>query len=179
MLCALALWLITGGWAPPFAYRTGYTPLRNIVARVPFKKPEPQRTLEARERAQREVRSVYEQDKEPLVQLQARLMNEVARVLKVQSLAELDDGVWEQFFTAPTGSAAAPSPAEQEEHFEKFRQALSAPDAVKELDKAVGRCIETVGRSRAAQGAAARAGKGEPDRNRRFSQRAARRPAYQ
>ncbi len=130
----MVLWLITGGWGPPFAYRTGYTPLRNIVARVPFKKLEPQRTLEARDRAQREVRSVYEQDKEPLVQLQALLRTKSARVLKVQSLAELDDGVWEQFFAAATTSTAAPSPAEQEEHFQKFREALAAPDAVKELE---------------------------------------------
>ena len=38
---ALVLWMITGGWAPPLAYRTGYTPLRNIMARVHFDKPEP------------------------------------------------------------------------------------------------------------------------------------------
>ena len=120
-VCALVLWMITGGWAPPLSYRTGYTPLRNIVARVHFEKPEPQRTQEARERAQREVRFVYEQDKEPLVQLRAGLMNQVSRILKVQSLAELEDGVWQEFFASPTPDKPALPPAEQEQHFQAFR----------------------------------------------------------
>jgi cyclic-di-AMP phosphodiesterase PgpH len=141
-ICALVLWLITGGWAPPFSYRTGYTPLRNIVARVPFKKPEPQRTLEARERAQREVRFVYEQDREPLVQLRAGLLNEVSRILKVQSLAELEDGVWQEFFVSSTPEQPALSPIEQEQQFQQFRDALSAPDALKQLDRAVADALE-------------------------------------
>ena len=39
------------GWDPPFAYRTGYTPPRDIVARVPFSKPNPGATASAREQA--------------------------------------------------------------------------------------------------------------------------------
>jgi hypothetical protein len=35
---ALLLWLITAGWAPPFAYRPGFIPPRNIYARVKFER---------------------------------------------------------------------------------------------------------------------------------------------
>ncbi len=113
------------------------TPLRNIVARVHFQKPDPQRTSEAQERAQREVRSVYEQDKEPLVQLRAGLQNQVARVLKVQSLAELDDGVWQEFFAAPKPEDAPPPGRGGEQHFQAFREALTGEGALKKLEKAV------------------------------------------
>jgi putative nucleotidyltransferase with HDIG domain len=141
-VCALVLWMITGGWAPPLSYRTGYTPLRNIVARVHFEKPEPQRTQEAHERAQREVRFVYEQDIEPLVQLRAGLMNQVSRILKVQSLAELEEGVWQEFFAAPTPDKAALLPAEQEQHFQEFRAALSTPEALAHLEKSVADALQ-------------------------------------
>ena len=137
VLTALALWLITGGWAPPLSYRTDYTPLRNIVARVAFKKPDPQSTAEAKERARRGAKSVFEQDKGPLVQLRAGLQNQVERVLKVQSLAELEDGVWQEFFAA-SKPEAPPRPREDEEqHFQAFREGLVGKDALKTLEKAV------------------------------------------
>ena len=34
---ALVMWCILGGWAPPFPYRLGYTPTRDIDAKVSFK----------------------------------------------------------------------------------------------------------------------------------------------
>ena len=51
MLTAVALWAITGSWAPPFAYRTGYVPPRDIVAKVVFTKADPQATRDAQEKA--------------------------------------------------------------------------------------------------------------------------------
>src|SRR5882762_5223181 len=66
---AATLWAITGSWAPPLGYRTLYTPPRNIVAKVAFRKPDPDGTERAREEAKRTVRYVYEQDTGPLEQL--------------------------------------------------------------------------------------------------------------
>ncbi len=137
VLTALALWVITGGWAPPLAYRSDFTPLRNIVARVPFKKPDPQRTSEAKERARREARSVFEQDKGPLVQLRAGLQNQVERVLKVQNLAELEDGVWREFFINSKPDDGGRARDDEEQHFQRFHEDLSAPGALKSLEKAV------------------------------------------
>src|SRR5215510_10780350 len=64
-LCALAavvLWLVVGGWNPPFDYRTGYVPQRDVVARVPFKKEDPDATRDAVNRAKNQVRFIYQQD---------------------------------------------------------------------------------------------------------------------
>ncbi len=137
VLTALVLWLITGGWAPPLSYRTDFTPLRNIVARVSFKMPDPLRTSEAKERARREARSVFEQDKGSLVQLRAGLQNQIERVLKVQNLAELEDGVWQEFFANSKPEDGLRPRDEEEQHFQKFREELSAPGALKNLEKAV------------------------------------------
>ena len=71
--------------------------------RATSKSPSRSGRLEAKERAQREVRFVYEQDKEPLVQLRAGLHEPDRRgCSKVQSLAELEDGVWQEFFASST-----------------------------------------------------------------------------
>ena len=37
LVAALLMWGITQGWTPPFQYRIGYIPERDIVAAVPFK----------------------------------------------------------------------------------------------------------------------------------------------
>ena len=177
-LCALVLWLITGGWAPPLSYRTGYTPLRNIVARVHFEKPEPQRTLEARERAQREVRSVYEQDKEPLVQLRAGLMNQVSRILKVQSLAELEDGVWQEFFASSTPDKAALAAGRARRAFRGVSRGPVDSRGAQAAREGGGRRDAALGAARPAQGIAARTKRRQPERDRRLSQGPARRPPH-
>lgn len=46
-LCVVAawlMWLITGAWSPPFPYRAGYRPSRNIDARVDFIVPDAEHT---------------------------------------------------------------------------------------------------------------------------------------
>ncbi len=90
LLTALLLWCVTGGWAPPLGYRTGFTPLRDISARVEFSRKDPQATQAAQDKARRSVHYIYEQDKEPLVQLKAALLNRVVQVMGAKSLDQLD-----------------------------------------------------------------------------------------
>ena len=47
LLAAVAICAVIHGWDPPFAYRTGYTPPRDIVATVPFTKADPVATAAA------------------------------------------------------------------------------------------------------------------------------------
>src|SRR5579871_3954326 len=82
-LCILAvafLWVVTGAWAPPFSYRTGFVPPRDIIARVEFKKFDPDATHDARKKAENQVRFVYSQDPSSLVQLRAALKNKLVEI---------------------------------------------------------------------------------------------------
>src|SRR6185295_9828125 len=137
-LCVLTagiLWGITGSWAPPLGYRTGYVPPRPIVAKIKFQKPDPDATKEAREAAKRSIRYVYQQDKEPLVQLRAALKNRVLTVIGANSYKDLEPGVWDKFFYRP-GEPALP-PEELEQHFQQFRQAVPNQEALPEFEKSV------------------------------------------
>lgn len=81
---ALVLWLVTGGWAPPFAYRTGFVPRRDVVARVTFKLLDEDRTRHLIEQRKRETLGVYELDG-PLLRTQRRDLEE-----KLKELVEFD-----------------------------------------------------------------------------------------
>jgi putative nucleotidyltransferase with HDIG domain len=66
---ALVITFFVRGWEPPFAYRKGYIPQRSILARVPFKVNDDAKTNALRYQAAREVLCIYENNREPLVQL--------------------------------------------------------------------------------------------------------------
>src|SRR3954469_24635452 len=74
-LAAVVLWLIVCGWVPPFPYRTGVVPERDLLARVPFRKFDPVATKSEKDKAASQVRFVYEQDPSKLQQLRAALKN--------------------------------------------------------------------------------------------------------
>jgi hypothetical protein len=116
-LCALAivaLWLVTAGWSVPLGYHRNYTPQRDIVAKVPFRREDPERTRQAKTAAAQQVRYVYELDKEPLAQLRAALQNRIVIISGAKSLAELDKKVWHEFFPPPAAGAAGPTPEQDQ-----------------------------------------------------------------
>jgi cyclic-di-AMP phosphodiesterase PgpH len=69
ILAALILVVFVRGWEPPFAYRKGYIPQRAILPRVPFRVADVDKTHALQIQAGREVLCVYENNREPLVQL--------------------------------------------------------------------------------------------------------------
>jgi putative nucleotidyltransferase with HDIG domain len=137
LLTAVALWAITGSWRPSLGYRTGYTPRRAIVAQVAFRKADEAATREAKDRARRRVRHVYENDPEPLIQLRAQLKNRITSVLAAKSLDELDRAVWQEFFAPTPLGGQALTEEEREWHFQRFRAALADPAEVEKLDAAL------------------------------------------
>jgi putative nucleotidyltransferase with HDIG domain len=100
LLAALAVLGTTGGWNPPFAYRLGDTPSRNIVVRTPFHVDDAKETEKARRRARSETLNIYENDNRPLIELRRAVRDSVFRVTSVDSPAKLDaDGkqAWLEF----------------------------------------------------------------------------------
>ncbi len=97
LLAAATMCVVIHGWDPPFPYRTGYTPSRDIVASVAFTKADPEATAAARERARSQTPYVYAQDAEPLVQLRARLRNTLTELTAAPTLDKLDPAIWKSF----------------------------------------------------------------------------------
>jgi len=126
----------TAAWNPPFPYRTGEVPQRDIVARTNFAVPDLNKTQLARDRARQQARYVYEQDPEPLVQLRSKLINTLVETGNAPTLDALDPAVWQEFQPSLTEGKAASTREEQEERFEQFRQAVGGMERAK-LEQAI------------------------------------------
>ena len=82
-LCVIAsgaLLVAFHGWREPQAWRRGAIAPRGIAARVPFERPDAERTRTAQERAAAQVRVVYEHDQPALVRLRDGVKNRAAEV---------------------------------------------------------------------------------------------------
>ncbi len=141
-LTAVVLWAISGGWAPPVGYRLGYTPQRNVVAKVEFKSRDLPGTKEAQDKAARTVRCVYELDREPLAQLRTELQHRVVLVTAATSLNEPDVlTAWREFFPQPP-IATEPPTQEELEQFAKFHEALPDQDSLKQFETGTAQAME-------------------------------------
>lgn len=131
LVAAAAMWGATQGWAPPFAFYSGYTPPRDVVARFDFTTgeddgPENERR---RQRARAQTICIYEHDVQPLVEMRGALKNRVFQITQVgpfENLSEDDRQAWQEFLPA------AESMDNEEQLFKDFRLALEED---MELDK--------------------------------------------
>ena len=93
----LVLLMLMHGWTEPFPFRVGMVPPRGVVARVPFEKPDAERTRTAQERAAAQVRVVYSQDKAPIDRLRDGLKNRIAEIAAADSVTASSRAAWLEF----------------------------------------------------------------------------------
>jgi putative nucleotidyltransferase with HDIG domain len=146
-LCALAalfLWAFTRSWDPPFNYRVGEIPRRNLVARFDFKQIDQVATTKAREDARQLAIAEYDQNPELLVQLRAQLQSDIAKLLSADSLEKVDAALWQQF--QPPRAAATPDPTPQElkDQFTAFREAFAAEKSLDAFAEKLGEAMEPI-----------------------------------
>ncbi len=144
LLTAIALWGLTGSWRPPLGFRTGYTPPRASVAQVEFKRPDPQATLQARDRARRQVLHIYENDTDPLMRLQAQLLNRVKTVLAAQTAEQLDRAVWDEFFAPVEPPKPAVTQEDRDGYFLRFRAALAEQATLEKFEEELGAAFQPI-----------------------------------
>ncbi|MGI9458118.1 MAG: HD family phosphohydrolase [Aeoliella sp.] len=123
---ALLLWAVTGGWAPPLEYRLGEIPHRNVVARVAFSQEDKDATDEAKEQARKSATAVYDQDPLPLVELKARVLNELAQLAGAESLDSANRDIWSRFRPELAEGTPEPTPEEEEKQFAQMKETLAA-----------------------------------------------------
>jgi putative nucleotidyltransferase with HDIG domain len=103
LAAGLILLVVLHGWHEPFPFRQGMVPPRGIAARVPFEKPDAERTKTAQDRAAAQVRVVYSQDKAAIVRLRDGLKNRLAEIAAADALTASSRAAWLEF--APEAAA--------------------------------------------------------------------------
>ena len=129
LVASAVLMVLLHGWTEPLPFRVGSVPPRGIVARVPFEKPDPERTRAAQERAAAQVRVVYSQDKSPVVRLRDGLKNRVLEIAASETLAAVSREAWLEF--APQAADALkliPVPPPADTNNPAARQPPVAPE---------------------------------------------------
>lgn len=129
-LTAIILLVVTQGWDPPFVYREGQLPARDIVASVEFEQEDAEATEEARDRARRLAMAVYAQDAEPLIQLRAQLTSELSKLLSAEKLEEVEQDAWQAFEPQLAPGTPDPTPEERQAQFARFREAFAEENAL-------------------------------------------------
>jgi putative nucleotidyltransferase with HDIG domain len=138
LLAVVCMWAITAGWAPPFGYRTGYTPPRDINARIAFTVPDPEGTRRLREQKRSEVTCVYVHDNQPLKELRSALKSRLFLVLAANSFDDLEAGVWKEFGSGNEQLEVA----DEKVGFANLRAALAADSDLTQLAQAVERAFQ-------------------------------------
>ena len=147
---ALALLVLCQTWKPPFAYRTGDIPPRDIITRVDFNQEDTAATEAARLQKRREVPARYRNRTKPLGQLRSALKSQLVLVVGAESFDSLQKNeaelaAFKEFDEAsraaqPVGNEKAPdqsSQLTQEQTFSLLKEVLTDDKELKKVDAAV------------------------------------------
>ncbi len=133
-LVAVLLWAVTGGWAPPLEYHFGEIPHRNVVSRTNFSVENEVETAKARERAMDTATAVYDQNPQPMVELKARVLNELAQIAGAASIDAVDPLIWDSYQPDLAEGTPAPTNEERAEQFSGFKSALVNDSGEKKIE---------------------------------------------
>jgi cyclic-di-AMP phosphodiesterase PgpH len=144
LAAAVAIWILTQSWAPPFAYRSGFIPPRDLIARVDFAVPDDQETYKLREQARESAESVFALDLNPLDQLRQELTTDLLRVNKADSFAEVHPTDWGKF--GASGSVVTDSEADARQ-FRAIKSFFGSGMDLSRLEAAIGESLKPIERS--------------------------------
>lgn len=135
LLSAAVIWGVTEGWKPPFTWRTRQVPSRDVLARLEF--PNPLATEDARERARRQVRAVFSQDDEPLIEIRQSLIEQLKQVRAAARHSELDPSIEAAFALTPAEGSPPPTDEEREAAFQRLRATVAEEESEQAFVKAM------------------------------------------
>jgi putative nucleotidyltransferase with HDIG domain len=145
-LCAAAIaamCVVTRAWEPPFPWRKGETPQRDLTSRVEFQIVDEEATRKARDKARREVTAIYINDPQLLEEVQHALVDKVFQLISAASYAAVDKSVWSEFFAADSSL----SEMERQAAYEKFRETLGNDPELERLKQSVSSALSAFRRS--------------------------------
>ena len=134
MITGVILFLVTGGWAPPFKYRVRSVPTRDMYARVRFEYTDLQRTKEAKEKASRAIPCFYENDRSKLEDVRNTLMEQLFDI-KDKPFDQVNIVQWKSFFDQE--SVDGLSKEELQEAFNEFSDSIANDENLAQLKHAL------------------------------------------
>ena len=99
MLAAVIMLAVTRAWVPPFSYRAGYVPPRDIVPAEDVHKVNKALTQKLELQASAQATFVYDQDRKPLENLREALFAKLAAIADAKDYERIEDE-WLTFVTA-------------------------------------------------------------------------------
>ena len=136
LVAALLMWGITQGWTPPFQYRIGYIPERDIVAAVSFKVEDEIGTEVMQRRAVAETLCIYANDTYQLAKQKKDLLLAVDELVGAESWEQAPQQLWKAFVTDSEGDSTdsdtmvtdAETMAQTKEDYQRFVELLGTED---------------------------------------------------
>jgi putative nucleotidyltransferase with HDIG domain len=138
-VAAVAIWFISGGWAPPFTYREGFRPPRDVTARTKFEIPDPVQTERDREKAEEQEPFAYKHEPKELNLRRADLEFLLKEILNTEELKELKPDVWKQFMSPRPEPNETVDLEKEADQYRQFRTALVALGGEEKVKAAVDR----------------------------------------
>ncbi len=136
LLAAVLLLVVTRGWSPPMPYHLGDVPARDITVRTQFQQIDVEATAEAREQARHVAVAEYTEDPTQLVQLEAKLENDVSQIVAAEKLSDVA-ALWDKFRLPLAEGTPEPTEEERQQQFQRFREALSGEGALEAFHTAL------------------------------------------
>ncbi len=133
---AVLMLLACQTWKPPFSYRTGFIPPRDIVARIDFEVPDIAGTQVAQARRRSEVVTYYSNDPKPLNQLRENLKNQLFVILDAPSHEQMTSEQRKVFADFWIGDERSPEEAGPAAQFAALKSTLAVDSSLSELDAA-------------------------------------------
>lgn len=144
VIAAVGMVVVLQGWRPPFPYREGQVPDRDIVARVAFDLVDAQQTKMLRDQKRREVLCYYENRSQPITQLRSAIKDQLFSFLNDRDLDEFRESQLATFdeFLPPqsddsTTNLTPNASLEPEEALRSLRKLLSSAEQLEKFDAAL------------------------------------------
>jgi cyclic-di-AMP phosphodiesterase PgpH len=137
---AVSIVLTLQGWRPPFPYREGQVPDRDIVARVAFDLVDSQQTKLLRDQKRREVLCYYENRPQPILQLRSEIKDLLYSLLgdrDFEGLREAQVRTFREFFPLQPQNENAGSELTQDEALSNLRRLLAQSEQLDKFDAAL------------------------------------------
>ena len=137
LLAAIALLVFCQTWKPPFAYRAGAIPARDLITRVTFDVVDKAETDAVKKQSRREAMAFYTNRPQILTQLRSALKNQLFLALGADSYADLktdEKEAFQRFYLNLDGEEKPTPPADQ---FETFKSVLKNDPELAKVDNAV------------------------------------------
>ncbi|HLA84456.1 MAG TPA: HDIG domain-containing protein [Thermoguttaceae bacterium] len=139
---AVALAVVMHASSPPFAFREGYVPPRDVVSRAAFRQFDQRATEEEREDAKDQARAVYVQNPAKLIQLQAELRNTIRELAAAKRLDGSALETWSSFEPPRPADAAPRDDKRREERFRRFQEAIAGEEKQAQIDETVASALK-------------------------------------